>query len=542
MIEQHFDYIIVGGGSAGCVLASRLSEDPAIRVLLLEAGPKDSNPWIHIPLGYGKLFRNPRLNWGFESEPEPFLDNRVIYQPRGKVLGGSSSINGLLYVRGQAQDFDEWAKAAGNRGWDYGDMLHWFRKGEDQQYGENAYHGAGGPLAVSDPAQPHELADAWIAAGQQAGHPANADFNGAQQEGIGYYQSTMRRGRRCSAAAAYLPPAVRKRPNLTITTGALARRVLITWKRAIGVEYAVMDAKRGGALQRAMLRPGGEVILSAGAIATPQLLELSGIGDGARLQALGVDMVHDNPHVGEHFQDHLQVRFVFKATKAITFNDDMRNPLRTMSVGLRYGLQRKGPLTVSAGYAGGFFRSDIARDERPDMQCLFINFSTNKMGDRLHPFSGFTVSVIPLRPEARGHVHATSPDPAAAPAILANFLQTERDREEIVAGIRMVRDMMRMPAIADYVAEEHLPGADVADDADMLAYARATGSTIYHASCTAALGKVVNGSLAVKGVEGLRVADASIMPSVVSGNTNAPVIAIGEKAAAMIREDRKGQS
>ncbi|KHK89117.1 GMC family oxidoreductase [Novosphingobium malaysiense] len=528
-----WDYIIVGAGSAGCVLAARLSEDANVKVLLLEAGPKDTNPWIHIPLGYGKLFNHKRLNWLFKSQPEPHLDGRVINQPRGKVLGGSSSINGLLYVRGQAADFEGWARAAGNRGWDYEDMLGWFRKAEDQQHGADTWHGEGGPLAVSDPSEPHPLCDAWIAAGQQAGYPLNSDFNGERQEGVGYYQSTMRKGRRCSAAVAYLTPEVRRRANLSIVTGAMVRRVLFEGRRAVGVEY---DAK--GARQSA--RSDGEVILAAGAIGTPQLLELSGVGGAERLAKLGVGLVHDNPEVGENFQDHLQVRFVYKAARAITFNDDMRNPLRMAGVGLKYALSRKGPLTVSAGYAGGFFRSAIAADERPDIQCLFITFSTTKMGDQLHPFSGFTVSACPLRPTSRGYVHATSRDPCAAPAIQANFLASEKDCNDVVAGMKIIRDIMAQSAITDEYREELIPGRAITDDAALLAYARETAGSIYHASCTAALGKVVDGSLKVMGVEGLRVADASIMPSVVSGNTNAAVIAIGEKSADMIRTDRKG--
>lgn len=529
MIEA--DYIVVGGGSAGCVLAARLSEDPAVRVLLVEAGPRDTNPWIHVPLGYGKLFNHQRLNWRFQSEPEPGMNGRRLNQPRGRVLGGSSSINGLLYVRGQREDFDAWARL-GNRGWGYDDLLPFFRRAEAQQRGPDAWHGADGPLAVSDPSEPHPLCDAFIAAGIEAGYPANADFNGATQEGVGYYQSTMRRGRRCSAAAAYLKP-VRGRANLRIVTDALVRRVLLDGRRATGIDWSDVGGSRHEATARR------EVILAAGAIGTPQLLELSGIGDGERLRRLGIETVHHNPEVGENFQDHLQVRTVYKATRPITFNDDMRSPLRTLGVGLRYALTRKGPLTVSAGYAGGFFRSPIARDARPDTQCLFITFSTTKMGDRLHDFSGFTVSACPLRPESRGHVHATSPDAAAAPVILANFLATERDEAEVVAGMRIVRDIMARSAIAPFLREEYIPGPAVTDDAALLAYARETGGSIYHASCTAAMGKVVDASLRVMGVDGLRVADASIMPAVPSGNTNAAVIAIGEKAAAMIREDNR---
>jgi choline dehydrogenase len=524
-----WDYIIIGGGSAGCVLAARLTEDPAIRVLLLEAGPRDLNPWIHVPLGYGKLFNHRRLNWRFKSQPEPHLNRRIINQPRGRVLGGSSSINGLLYVRGQAQDFNEWSKL-GNRGWGWDDMLPYFRKAEAQQHGASEWHGADGPLSVSDPSEPHPLCDAWIIAAQEAGYPFNPDFNGAQQDGVGYYQSTMRNGRRCSAAVAYLNPA-RSRKNLKIETGATVRRFVIKDKRATAVEY-----DRNGV--RTLAETQGEVILSAGAIGTPQLLELSGIGDGDRLRALELSIVHANNQVGENFQDHLQARFVFKSRHAITFNDDMRNPFRMAGVGLKYLLSNKGPLTVSAGYAGGFFRSEAAQDDRADIQCLFITFSTTKMGDRLHPFSGFTVSACPLRPTSRGYVHAVSPDPMAPPAILANFLATEEDQKAIVGGMKIIRSVLQMPALAEHVESEYLPGRAVNSDATMLAYARETAGSIYHASCTAAMGKVVDGSLRVMGIDGLRVVDASIMPSVVSGNTNAAVIAIAEKAADMIRADR----
>lgn len=526
MNEAAYDYIVVGGGSAGCVIAARLSEDPAVRVLLLEAGPRDTNPWIHIPLGYGKLFKHKRLNWLYETMPEPNLAGRRIGQPRGKVLGGSSSINGLIYVRGQREDFDSWARL-GNQGWGYDDLLPYFIRSEDQQRGADPWHGVGGPQAVSDATEPHVLCDAFLEAAQEAGYPENPDFNGARQEGVGYYQTTSRRGRRVSTAVAYLRPA-RHRRNLTIVTGALVRRVLFTGRRATGVEWTDAGTTRSAAAVR-------EVILSAGAFGSPHLLQLSGVGDGARLQSLGLPVVHHNPEVGANLQDHLQVRTVYKAKGRLTFNDDMASMLRMARVGLRYGLLRKGPLTVSAGYAGGFLRSSEAVDTRPDMQLLFITFSTTKMGDKLHPFSAFTASACPLRPESRGHVRALSPDPAAAPEIFVNFLGTEKDRRDVVAGLRMMRDIVGHPALQRHVESEYLPGPNVASDEALLAYARETAGSIYHPSCTAAMGKVVDHSLRVTGVECLRVADASIMPAVVSGNTNAAAIVIGEKAADLIR-------
>lgn len=521
-----FDYIVVGGGSAGCVIAARLSEDPAVRVLLLEAGPRDTNPWIHIPLGYGKLFKHKRLNWLYETMPEPNLGNRRIGQPRGKVLGGSSSINGLVYIRGQREDFDSWARL-GNHGWGYDDLLPYFIRPEDQQRGADPWHGVGGPQAVSNATEPHVLCDAFIAAAQEAGYPANPDFNGAQQEGVGYYQTTSRNGRRVSTAVAYLNPA-RGRRNLTIVTGALVHRVLFTNKRATGVEWRQDGTLRSATAAR-------EVILSAGAFGSPHILQLSGIGDGAHLQSLGLPVLHHNPEVGANLQDHLQVRTVYKARGKLTFNDDMGSLFRTAGVGLRYALMRKGPLTVSAGYAGAFLRSAEALDERPDMQLLFITFSTNKMGDKLHPFSAFTTSACPLRPESRGHVRAVSPDPAAAPEIFVNFLGTEKDKRDVIAGLRLIRDVVGQPALSRYVESEFLPGAGRTDDESLLAYAQETAGSLYHPSCTAAMGKVVDGSLRVTGLDGLRVADASIMPAVVSGNTNAAAIVIGEKASDLIR-------
>ncbi len=525
MMDMTFSYIIIGAGSAGCVLANRLSADGRHRVLLLEAGPKDSNPWIHVPLGYGKLFKHPTLNWGYSTAPEPGMKGRRISQPRGRVLGGSSSINGLLYIRGQREDFDDW-RAHGHVGWGYDDLLPYFIRAEDQMRGADAYHGVGGPLSVSDPTEPHPLCDAFIAAAVEAGHPANPDFNGARQEGAGYYQATARRGRRVSSAVAYLRPAA-GRENLRVVTKALVQRILFEGKRAVGVEWRDEHGPESA-------KATGEVILSAGAINSPQLLELSGVGDGERLRSLGVPVVHHAPAVGANMQDHLQARIVYRATQACTLNDDLRSPIRTVRMGLRYLLQRKGGLTVSAGYAGGFFRSLRASDGRPDIQIHFITFSTDAMGTALHEFSGFTVSACPLRPHSRGHVHITSPDPAEAPEILANYLADPRDEENIVAGMRVIRDIMAQSAIRPFVAEELTPGPSMTSDEAILDFARETGGSLYHPSCTAALGAVVDDSLRVNGIDALRVIDASIMPAVVSGNTNAVVIAIGEKGADLI--------
>jgi choline dehydrogenase len=530
---EAFDYVIVGAGSAGCVLANRLSADPRRRVLLIEAGGPDLNPWIHIPLGYGKLFIDPSVNWMYQTEPQPELGGRRINQPRGKVLGGSSSINGLVYIRGQREDFDGW-RQRGNVGWGYDDVLPFFRKAEDQARGENAFHGIGGPLKVSDQSEPHPLCDAFIDAAQEAGFPRNQDFNGAAQEGAGYFQTTSRHGLRVSAAVAYLNPA-KRRPNLVIATRAHVERVLFEGPRAVGVAW-----RAGGVRHEA--RASGEVVLSAGAIGTPQILQLSGVGPADLLRGHGIDLVHDLSGVGANLQDHLQVRTVFRCKRPITFNDDLNSPWRTALVGLRWALWRKGPLTVSAGYAGGFFRTD-ARLASPDIQVHFINFSTSKMGDRLHRFSGFTASSCQLRPESRGAVRIRSADPLDAPAIDPNYLAAEIDRRVNVRGVKLLRDIMRQPAMAPFCDAEIEPGPDVADDAALLRYVRGSASTIYHPTCTARMGEdpgaVVDARLRVHGLEGLRIADGSVMPVLVSGNSHAAIVMIGEKAASMILEDAR---
>ncbi len=521
-----FDIIVVGAGSAGCVLANRLTADGRTRVLLLEAGPRDTDPWIHIPLGYGKLFKKPSVNWSYQSEPEPELNGRSIFTPRGKVLGGSSSINGLVYIRGQPQDFDDWEAP----GWSFGELLPYFRKSEDQARGAGPLHGAGGPLSVSDQSEPHALCDAFIAAAEQAGHTRNPDFNGPEQEGAGYFQITTRNARRCSTAVGYLR-AAQKRPNLKVATGALASRVLFEGTRAAGVEYLLGNERRTATAAR-------EVILCGGAINTPQLLQLSGVGPPALLAEHGIPVLLGQPDVGEHLQDHFQARMVLRCTQPITLNDDMRSPLRQLKMGLRYLLQKKGPLTFGAGYAGGFWRT---RPElkRPDVQTHFLTFSLDRMGEALHPFSGFTASICQLRPTSRGSVRIRSADPRAAPAIRYHYLATEHDRRTMVDGMKLLRRIVEQPAMRTYVAAEHAPGDQVRTDEDWLAYCRATGSTIYHPSCTAMIGKVLDHRLRLKGIGALRVVDASVMPAVVSGNTNAAVIAIAEKAADLIGADAR---
>jgi choline dehydrogenase len=499
-----YDYVIVGAGSAGCVLANRLSEKGS--VLLLEAGPKDSNLWIHVPLGYGKLFSRTDVNWAYESEPEPALNGRRIFTPRGKVLGGSSSINGLVYIRGQPQDYDAWCIA----GWDFAALRPYFEKAEAQ-------------LKISD-LERHEICDAFIDAAAALGIPRNADFNGPSQEGTGYYRATTHRGRRRSTAAAYLRPAW-NRPSLRVETNALVSRILFDGKRAVGVEYQQNGKKQAR---------GNEIIVAGGAFNSPQLLELSGIGSGKRLQELGIPVLHDAPQVGERLQDHFYARTFWRCCKPLTLNDDMASLWRQARIGLKYLLFKGGPLTVAAGHAAAFIRTRPEL-QRPDAQIYFINFSTARRGGVLHAHSGFTCSVSQLQVESRGSVHIRSADPKAPPAIRYNYLDTENDRRVMVEGLKFVRRICATPPMRDYVTDEFLPGDKVKTDEDWLAYCREMGETVFHPTSTCSMGTVVDEELRVKGVNNLRVVDASVMPAVPSGNINAAVIAVAEKAADMIR-------
>ena len=526
-----FHYIVVGAGSAGCVLANRLTTSGRHRVLLLEAGGRDRNIWIHIPLGYGKLFNDARVNWLYSTEPEPDMANRTLIQPRGKVLGGSSSINGLLYIRGQPQDFDHW-RQLGNTGWSFEDVLPYFRRAEDQERGADALHGTGGPLAVSNVSEPHPLCEAFIAAAQQAGFPRNDDFNGSSQEGAGYFQLTARNGRRCSTAAGYLREA-KRRPNLAVATDALASRILFSGHRATGIEY-----RQGSTTHVA--HASGEVIIAGGAFNSPQLLQLSGLGPAALLQSHGIPVVADMPGVGADLQDHLQVRMQYRCTEPITMNDVINSWRHSIAAGLRYALQRKGLLTIGAGYAGGFFRTSPDL-ETPDVQAHFIIFSGDASGAALHPFPGFIASICQLRPESRGFVRIKSADASVPPAIQPRYLSSTFDCDTVVAGMKLLRTIMRQPAMRHYIAEERAPKPDCASDEDLLAFARATGSTVFHPTSTCRMGPdataVVDERLRVRGIEGLRVIDASIMPTVVSGNTNAAAVMIGERGADMILQD-----
>jgi choline dehydrogenase len=528
-----FDYIIVGAGSAGCVLANRLTADGRHRVLLLEAGGHDRHFWIHVPLGYGKLFSDARVNWLYSSEPEPELDNRRIIQPRGKVLGGSSSINGLLYVRGQHEDYDRW-RQLGNAGWSHDDVLPYFRRAEDQERGADAMHGVGGPLSVSDVCEPHPLCEAFIAAVQQAGHPRNDDFNGPTQEGAGYFQYTARNGLRRSTAAGYLRQA-RRRGNLEVVTHALATRILLDGRRATGIEY-----RRGG--ETHVARANVEVILSGGAFNSPQLMQLSGLGPAALLKQHGIAVAANIAGVGADLQDHLQVRFQYRCTEPITMNDVVHNWRHKMMAGLRYFTTRKGMLAIGAGYAGAFLRTS-PHLASPDVQLHFLIFSTDTAGGALHKFPGFIVSVCQLRPESRGYVRITSANPAEPPAIQPRYLTSQFDRDTLLAGMRQLQGIMRQPAMRRYVAEEFKPAPSVASDADLMAYARATSTTVFHPTSTCRMGSdptaVVDERLRVRGIERLRVVDASIMPALVSGNTNAGTVMIAEKGSDMILEDAR---
>src|SRR6201990_40940 len=469
-----FDYIIVGAGSAGCVLANRLSAGGRHTVLLLEAGPKDTNIWIHVPIGYAKLFKEKTVNWMYQTEPEPGLGGRQVFQPRGKVLGGSSSINGLLYVRGQHEDYDRW-RQRGNVGWGYDDVLPYFKKAENQVRGADAYHGAGGPLSVSDWRHHDPLSEAFVKAAVETGIPFNSDFNGASQEGAGFFQTTTRRGRRASSAFSYLRPA-KTRANLHIETDSLAQRLLFEGRRVRAVEY-----RQNGRLRTARARK--EILVSSGAYNSPQLLQLSGVGPAELLKSHGIDVVLDAPGVGNDLQDHLQVRIVMRCPQRITLNDVVNNPVRRVLAGMQWAALRRGPLTIAAGTSGAFFKTS-SRLASPDIQIHFIPFSTDKMGEKLHPFSGFTASVCQLRPESRGTLRIKSADPAQPPEIRINYLATETDRRAFIDGLNILRNILAQPALKPYCAEEVYPGAKVASDDDLLEYSRKTGSTVYHPTST----------------------------------------------------------
>jgi choline dehydrogenase len=532
-VIEDYDYIVVGAGSAGCVLAGRLSEDPSTRVLLLEAGPADRSLWIHLPIGYGKTMWSPRVNWCFETDPDPNMNGRRIYWPRGKTLGGSSSINGLIYIRGQHEDYDHWA-ALGNAGWGRDDVLPYFIRSEGNERGAIPMHGGDGPLKVSDIKAGDELIEAFIAAAAQNGVPHTDDFNGPTQEGAGYYQLTTWKGWRCSAAGAYLKPA-RRRPNLRIETAAHATGIELDGRRAVGVRYA-----QGGAIRRARAR--AEVLLAAGAIQSPQLLQLSGIGPPSLLDRFGIPVVQALPGVGENLQDHLQIRLTYECTRPITTNDQLNSLVGQARIGLEWLLRRTGPLAIGINQGGCFMRA-LPKSSTPDIQFHVATLSADMAGGKVHAFSGFTMSVCQLRPEARGHIRIRSTDPLVPPEMQPNYLSTELDRKVTVAGVRAARAMAAAPAMRPYVKREIKPGPAAESDADLLEFCRNTGATIFHPSGTCKMGidpmAVLDERLRVRGIEGLRVVDCSAMPTLVSGNTNAPVVMMAEKAVDMIRADAR---
>jgi choline dehydrogenase len=534
---EDFDYIVVGAGSAGCVVAARLSEDPATRVLLLEAGPSDRSPWIHLPIGYGKTMWSTKYNWCFHTDPDPGMNGRRIYWPRGKTLGGSSSINGLIYIRGQREDYDHWA-SLGNLGWSYADVLPYFIRSEGNQRGASTYHGASGPLRVSDIGAKHELVEAFIEGANQIGVPRTDDFNGPTQLGAGYFQLNTWKGWRCSTAKAYLEPA-RSRPNLMIATEAQATGLVLNGRRAVGVRY-----RQGGEIKEARSR--AEVLLCAGALQSPQLLQLSGIGPRALLERHGIPVIHALPGVGENLQDHLQIRLNYECTRRITTNDQLNSWLGQARIGLQWLLFRTGPLAIGINQAGCFMHALRDADGKPhtrtpDIQFHVATLSADMAGGAVHPFSGFTLSVCQLRPESRGHVRIRSTDPLEPPEMQPYYLSTDLDRRTNVAAVKAARAIAQAPAMRPYVKREVKPGPHTSTDDELLEFCRNNGATIFHPSGTCKMGNdamaVVDSRLRVHGMTGIRVIDCSAMPTLVSGNTNAPVVMMAEKAVDMIRAD-----
>ncbi|HTV46382.1 MAG TPA: GMC family oxidoreductase N-terminal domain-containing protein [Stellaceae bacterium] len=533
--EETYDFIVTGAGSAGCAVAGRLSESGKYRVLLLEAGGRDSNPWIHIPLGYTKTFTNPRVNWMFESEPEKELNGRTLYQPRGKVLGGTSSINGMVYMRGTATDYDGW-RQRGCEGWDWDSVLPFFKKAEDQERGADAFHGKGGPLHVSNPVR-SPLGDAMVQASIEAGIPANTDFNGVRQEGVGYYQTTTTNRRRWSSARAYLGPAKGRR-NLTIATNAHATRILFDGPRAVGIEYHTPHGRRTA-------RVRGEIIVSGGVYGSPQLLQLSGLGPADLLAEFGVPVVREIAGVGANLHDHFNTYLVWRCPQKVTVNDMAKSPVLKLKAAVQYAVSRSGHLSNAGIYAGALVRTD-PRLEQPDLQINMSGWSAVerlRTGIKPHPFSAFTFSPVHLRPDGRGTVRIKSPDPLAPPAIQFNFLASDYDFQALIYGMRLSRKIAAQPALRPFVAEEVLPGPEVESEAAMIEEIRVRGVSNLHPVGTCRMGPetettaVVDPRLRVHGIERLRVADASIMPQVPGGNTNGPSIMIGEKCAAMVLED-----
>jgi choline dehydrogenase len=533
---EAFDYVIVGAGTAGCVLANRLSADAGARVLLLEAGGRDDYVWIHVPIGYLYTQNNPRTDWCYRTEPEPGLGGRALNYPRGKVLGGCSSINGMIYMRGQAQDYDHW-RQLGNPGWSWEDVLPFFKRSEDFFLGADEHHGAGGEWRVEAQRLSWQILDAFRAAAAEVGIPPTDDFNRGDNEGCGYFHVNQRRGIRWNTAKAFLRP-VLKRPNLAVWTHALTTGLLLDGRRCTGVAL-----RRGG--EELRVRARREVILAAGAIGSPHLLQLSGLGPGEVLERHGVAVRHELPGVGLNLQDHLQIRLVYKVANTVTLNERASRMWGKAMMAIQYALTRRGPLTMAPSQLGAFARTDPSF-ETPNLEYHLQPLSLDRFGEPLHPFPAFTASVCNLRPTSRGHVRLKSPDPAAAPEIHPNYLATPEDRHVAADAIRLTRRIVAAPALAPFRPEEFRPGAAVQGEEELVRAAGELGTTIFHPVGTCRMGPegdvgaVVDPRLRVHGVAGLRVVDASVMPTITSGNTNAPTLMIAEKGAAMIREEARG--
>lgn len=526
---NRYDYVIVGAGTAGCVLADRLSASGEHQVLVIEAGPKDRSPWIHIPIGYGKTMFDPRFNWGFYTEPEPQLNHRRLYWPRGKVLGGSSSINGLIYIRGQAEDYDAWQRL-GNQGWGWDHVLPLFRKIERNERGASDFHGGDGPLGTSDIRERPELMEAIIRAGNDIGLKTTDDFNGASQEGIGYYQLLTHNGRRSSTAVSYLKPALR-RSNLHVMTDTMVECILFEGTTAIGVRL-----KSGGNVED--IRATREVVLAAGAIQSPQLLELSGVGNPAVLERLGIRVLHGLRGVGENLQDHLQFRLMFKCKKPITTNDTLRSWHGKLGMGLRYAINRTGPMAVGINHVGAFARV-LPESTTPDVQFHVAALSADKVADKPHPWPGFTLSVCQLRPESRGSIHVRSTSAGDAPLIKANYLSEPGDWRCAIEAVKYAQELAYAPSLKDYTDSPYRPDHRVRTESEIREFCREYSATIFHPVGTCKMGvdqdAVVDPQLRVHGLSNLRIADASIMPLLVSGNTSIPSTMIGEMAAELIQ-------
>jgi choline dehydrogenase len=529
MEHPSFDYLIVGAGSSGSVLANRLSENPQNSVCLIEAGPRDWSPWIHLPIGYAKTMWDPKVNWKFQTEPDPGMNNRQVYWPRGKTLGGSSSINGLIFIRGQKEDYDGW-RDLGNPGWGWDDVLPYFKKAEGNDRLGEPLHSQSGPLKASSIPKKHPLVEAFKKAANALGVPTTDDFNNLTQEGVGYYQLTTHKGFRCSTAVAYLKPA-KKRSNLHIWTNSQVCKLIFENKKAVGIELIQGGVKK-------IVRANKEVILSAGAIQSPQILQLSGVGPAKLLQEFNIPLVHDLPGVGENLQDHLQYRLIYELNQPISTNDQLSSWFGQFKMGLDWLLFRGGPLSIGINQ-GGLFTKVMGNSKTPDIQFHMATLSAEMAGGKVHPFSGFTMSVCQLRPESRGHVRIQSTDPLVPPKMFANYLATQHDRDTSIAAVKYARKLSQTEPLRSLIVREVKP-INPKTDEEILEFCRNNGATIFHPTGTCQMGPdsnpmaVLDSSLRVRGVQNLRVVDCSAMPTLPSGNTNWPAVMLAERAADLI--------